>query len=219
MVIIMNRRLTLEETKKCLIAWQKLKDQDALTLLVTCNNGLIIYFVKKFLGKGLTFEELQSVGKEGFIRACSKIDYHDMTLTNFSSYVSTAIINQIKRELNWYSKHSHVISFEEPIAFSKDGDEMKVEDLLGSDPEELIENVIAEIKSDILKEALQSLTSRERQIILLRYGLDDKHRMTQSEISKLFHCSKQTISIQEQKALRKMRHPKNTRKLKDFIEE
>ena len=53
----------------------------------------------------------------------------------------------------------------------------------------------------------------------MRYGLDDKYKKTQAEIAELFGCSKQTIAKQEQKALVKMRHPRNTRKLKDFIEE
>ena len=76
-----------------------------------------------------------------------------------------------------------------------------------------------EMKIDIVREALQCLTSREQQIILLRYGLDEVHKKTQDEVAEIFGCSKTTIAKQEQKALVKMRHPRNTRKLKDFIED
>lgn len=96
---------------------------------------------------------------------------------------------------------------------------MKIEDLVGTDAEQLIEDVISEMKIDIVREALQCLTSRERQIILLRYGLDDTHKKTQDEIAEIFGCSKSLIAKQEKKALIKMRHPRNTKKLKDFIEE
>ena len=75
------------------------------------------------------------------------------------------------------------------------------------------------MKIDIVREALQCLTSREQQIIFLRYGLDEVHKKTQDEVAEIFGCSKATIAKQEQKALVKMRHPRNTRKLKDFIED
>lgn len=211
--------LTKEETKKCLRAWRELRDENALTLLTICNIGLVRFFARKYLGKGLTFDELVSAGNEGLIRAINKFDYSERAIEGFSSYTAIAIENQMKYELRKYNKHSHVISFEQPIGSNKDGDEMKIEDLIGTDSEELIENVISEMKIDIVREALQCLTSREKQIILLRYGLDDVHKKTLEEVAEIFGCSRALISKQEQKALVKMRHPRNTRKLKDFIEE
>ena len=97
--------------------------------------------------------------------------------------------------------------------------QMKIEDIVGTDAEQLLENVISEMKIEIVREALQCLTSREQQIIFLRYGLDDVHKKTQNEVAEIFGCSKSTIAKQEQKALVKMRHPRNTRKLKDFIDD
>lgn len=215
----MARRLSLDETKNCLRAWRELGDEDALEVLTICNGGLVGFFAKKYLGKGLTFEELQSAGNEGLINAINKFDYNERAIEGFSSYISIAIENQMKMELRKYNKHSHVLSFDQPIGQNKDGDEMKIEDLIGTDAEQLIEDVISEMKIDIVREALQCLTSREQQIILLRYGLDEVHKKTQDEVAEIFGCSKATIAKQEQRALVKMRHPRNTRKLKDFIEE
>lgn len=215
----MARRLSLDETKNCLRAWRELGDEDALEVLTICNGGLVGFFAKKYLGKGLTFEELQSAGNEGLINAINKFNYNEKTIEGFSSYISIAIENQMKMELRKYNKHSHVLSFDQPIGQNKDGDEMKIEDLIGTDAEQLIEDVISEMKIDIVREALQCLTSREQQIILLRYGLDEVHKKTQDEVAEIFGCSKATIAKQEQRALVKMRHPRNTRKLKDFIEE
>lgn len=218
-VKIMARRLSLEETKNCLRAWRELADEEALEVLTICNGGLVGFFAKKYLGKGLTFEELQSAGNEGLINAINKFDYNERAIEGFSSYISIAIENQMKMELRKYNKHSHVLSFDQPIGQNKDGDEMTIEDLVGTDAEQLIEDVISEMKIDIVREALQCLTSREQQIILLRYGLDEAHKKTQDEVAEIFGCSKTTIAKQEQKALIKMRHPRNTRKLKDFIED
>lgn len=215
----MARRLSLDETKNCLRAWRELGDEDALEVLTICNGGLVGFFAKKYLGKGLTFEELQSAGNEGLINAINKFNYNEKAIEGFSSYISIAIENQMKMELRKYNKHSHVLSFDQPIGQNKDGDEIKIEDLIGTDAEQLIEDVISEMKIDIVREALQCLTSREQQIILLRYGLDEVHKKTQDEVAEIFGCSKATIAKQEQRALVKMRHPRNTRKLKDFIEE
>lgn len=215
----MAKRLTLDETKNYLRAWRELSDKQALEILVTCNAALVTFFVKKYLGKGLTFEELTSSGNEGLIRAINKFDYKQREIEAFSSYIATSIVNQIKSDLYKNNKHSHVLSFDQLIGQNKDGDEMRIEDLVGTDAEQLIEDVISEMKIDIVREALQCLTSREQQIILLRYGLDEVHKKTQDEVAEIFGCSKATIANQEQKALTKMRHPRNTRKLKDFIEE
>lgn len=215
----MIRKLSLEETKKCLRAWREFSDKEALEVLMVCNGGLVVFFVKKYLGKGLTFDELKSAGDEGLLRAINKFDYKEREIEKFSSYISVAIENQIRIELKKYNKHSHVLSFDQPIGQNKDGDEMTIEDLIGTDANQLIEDVISEMKIDIVRNALQCLTSRERQIILLRYGLDDTHKKTQDEIAEIFGCSKSLIAKQEKKALIKMRHPRNTKKLKDFIEE
>lgn len=215
----MIRKLSLEETKKCLRAWREFSDKEALEVLMVCNGGLVVFFVKKYLGKGLTFDELKSAGDEGLLRAINKFDYKEREIEKFSSYISVAIENQIRIELKKYNKHSHVLSFDQPIGQNKDGDEMTIEDLIGTDANQLIEDVISEMKIDIVREALQCLTSREHQIILLRYGLDDTHKKTQDEIAEIFGCSKSLIAKQEKKALIKMRHPRNTKKLKDFIEE
>lgn len=215
----MIRKLSLEETKKCLRAWREFSDKEALEVLMVCNGGLVVFFVKKYLGKGLTFDELKSAGDEGLLRAINKFDYKEREIEKFSSYISVAIENQIRIELKKYNKHSHVLSFDQPIGQNKDGDEMTIEELIGTDANQLIEDVISEMKIDIVREALQCLTSRERQIILLRYGLDDTHKKTQDEIAEIFGCSKSLIAKQEKKALIKMRHPRNTKKLKDFIEE
>ncbi len=214
----MDKRLNLDETKNALRAWRELGDKDALTLLVVSNGGLIGFFAKKYSGEGVTFEELVSAGNEGLVRAINKFNYQERDIRGFSTYISTAIENSMRYELRKYNKHSHVLSFDQPIGQNKDGDDLRIEDIVGTDAEEMIENIISEMKTDIVREALKSLTSREQQIILLRYGFDDAHKKTLEEIAQIFGCSKQAISKQEQKALIKMRHPRNTKKLKDFLD-
>lgn len=219
MMKVMAKILTFDETNKCLRAWRELNDKNALEILIISNSGLVVFFAKKYMGKGLTFEELQSAGNVGLLNAINKFDYKERAIEGFTSYISVAIENCMKMELKKYHKHSHVLSFDQPIGQNKDGKEMRIEELVGTDTEQLIEDVISEIKIDIVREALQCLTSREQQIILLRYGLDETYKKTQEEVAEIFGCSQSVIARQEKKALLKMRHPRNTRKLKDFIED
>lgn len=213
-----KKRLTNEETLRTLNLYRKTQDQEALELLVVSNMGLVGYFVKLYLNTGIDYDDLKSAGTIGLINAINKFDV-EKPIEAFSSYISRGIDNQIKQEIRKQKKHKGVMSLDAPIGHNKDGDDMTIEDIVGTDEEQLFNDVILGFKVEIVREALQSLTYREQQIILLRYGLDDAHRKTQEEVAELFDCSKTTILKQEQKALVKMRHPKNTRKLKDFIDD
>lgn len=215
----MAKTLSLEETLRYLKLWKESRAENALLQLVNGNGGLITLFVKRHLKDGLSFDDLYSAGKEGLIKAIEKFNYNEYGIQAFSTYISFYIEGYIKREKSKFNKHSHVLSFDQPIGQNKDGDEMRIEDLVGTDAEQLMDDVISNMKIDIVKDALQCLTSREKQIILLRYGLDEAHRKTQEEVAQMFNSSQPQIARIEQKALVKMRHPKNTRKLKDFVDE
>lgn len=214
----MDNRLTLEETEKYLIEWRDYHDERALEKLIKNNEGLLKYIARRYLNKGLTYDELVSAGTEGLLKAINMFDYIDKSVSSFSSYAGTAIENEMRFELKKYKKHNHVLSLEQPIGQNNDGDELTLEDIIESDDEELIEDIISNMKNEIVRDALNCLTSREKQIILLRYGLDDEHSKTQEEVAQIFNCSQTMIVKQEQKALIKMRHPKNTKKIKDFID-
>jgi len=115
--------------------------------------------------------------------------------------------------------HAEVLSFSQSIGQNKDGKEQTLEDTLGTDDDMLINDVLSDIKSEVVKNALNSLTSKERKIILLRYGLEKDKCKTLEEVGEIFGVTRERIRQTEEKALIKMRHPRNTRKLKDFIED
>ena len=211
----MSRKLSLDETKRFLIAWREYEDKDALTVLVECNQGLVGYFVGKNIGKGLSNDELMSAGNLGLLKAINAFDYNNISINAFSSYISVSIDREMKKDIKKNSKHSDVISFDDHI-YGEDED-LTIEGIIGTDEDELLNNVIDNLKIDIVRDALKSLSHREQQIILLRYGLDDKHRKNLDEIAEILNCSRQNVSLMEKRALIKMRHPRNTKKLKDFF--
>ncbi len=69
----MTRILSVEETRKCLRAWREFADRDALEVLTVCNGGLVVFIAKKYLGRGLTFDELKSAGNEGLLNAINNL--------------------------------------------------------------------------------------------------------------------------------------------------
>ena len=211
----MARKLSLDETKRFLIAWREYEDKDALTVLVECNQGLVGFFISKYIGKGLSFDELMSAGNLGLLKAINGFDYENVSIKAFSSYLAVSIDREMKKDIKKNDKHSNVISFDDHI-YGED-DDLTIEDIIGTDADELLNNVIDNLKIDIVRDALKSLSHREQQIILLRYGLDDKHRKSQEEVAEILNCSSQNVSLIERRALIKMRHPRITKKLKDFI--
>lgn len=211
-----KKTLNNEQTLNYLKLWREDFNEDALSLLTVSNTGLVKLIASKHSRKGLSFEELESAGYEALIRAINKFDYINRPIEGFSTYISVAIENAITREIDNYKKHEYVLSFETPIGSSKDGDDFKLEEIIGTDSDILFNDIINEMKIGVVREALKCLTSRERQIIILRYALDEQNKKTQDELAQIFNTSRQNISLLEQKALIKMRHPRNTRKLKDF---
>lgn len=214
----MKRKLELQDIKNCLYLWRAYGDQQAATVLIESNMGLVRTIANKYRSNGLSFAELESAGRLGLFNAINKFDFETRDMEGFSSYIGKAIENSIRLELRGYRKHSHVLSFDQPLGQNKDGDELKIEDIVGTDADELMDGVISEMKNEVLREALNCLTTREKRIIFLRYGLDEAYCKTQEELATMFNCSKSTIAKQEAKALTKMRHPKNTRKIKDFLD-
>lgn len=214
----MSKVLSLDETKDLLVAWREFGDREAYTSLTVYNFGLVNTIAKRFYSDGTDFNDLVSAGTEGLIRAINKFDYQKYSMGAFTTYAGNSIENQIKMELRNYNKHKHVLSFENPTTNIVDGDHITIGDLIGSDEEEICELITSKMKIKIIREILKSLTPRERQIIMLRYGLNEQENKTQVEIAKDFGCSRSLISKQEKAALVKLRRPENIKKLKPYLD-
>ena len=215
----MNEKNNLMNTRELLIAWREHNNKNALTQIVTQKRGLVVSIARDYLNNGLSLEELKSAGYEGLINAINTFDYNENKIEEFDEYLKTYIERSIKRDINEYNKHNQIISIEEQIENDMFGYEMKDEVIIGNDEEQLIDEVISEIKNDVLRESLQSLTSREKKIIFLRYAFDENHSKTQEELAKMFGCSRASICNQERKALIKMRHQRSIKNNKSNIDE
>lgn len=213
-----NDRITDKQTAELLKHYKQTGDQKVLEILILSKMRLVHYIIKKYLNTGMPYEDLKSLAVLGLIKAINKFDIQK-PIEAFTKYISITIDNQILEEIRKEKKHRRVISFETPISQSKDGDDLTIEDIIGSDEDALFNEVVSEIKSEIVRNALRCLTYQEQQLILLRFGLNDSYKKTQEEAAKMLNCSQSQIKRLEKKALIKMRHPRNVRQLKDFYDE
>lgn len=214
--------LTSEELRELLTKWRYSNDQQAITIIIERNMGLVRKIASKFRDYNFTFEELEMIGMEKIWESANNFNFEDKgeeLPKVFGAYLAVSIERGILREIKKNAKHAEVLSFSQSIGQNKDGKEQTLEDTLGTDDDMLINDVLSDIKSEVVKNALNSLTSKERKIILLRYGLEKDKCKTLEEVGEIFGVTRERIRQTEEKALIKMRHPRNTRKLKDFIED
>lgn len=215
----MKQNITYEEIKKNLILWREGKNEDALIWLVKNNSKLIYFISRKYKGKGLSFDELNSAGLEGLIKAVTRFNYNykSVNLCSFKSYIYKSIENQIITDIKNNSKHNDVVSINESIKSLYDDEEYTLEELIPSDDLDAMSQMICKMEDEYVKNALCLLSPKERNIICLRYGLEGNEILTLNEIGKLYNCSGQAISAQEQKALKKMKTAGNSTVIHELI--
>lgn len=215
----MEEKVTYDEIKKNLILWNEHKDENALIWLVKSNTKLIYYVANRYKGRGLFFEELTSAGLEGLIKALSRFNYNyeSVNLCSFKSYIYKSIENQIITDIKNNGKHSEVLSINERIKSLYDDEEYTLEETIPSDDLDAMDQMICKMEEEYVRNALCLLSPKERNIICLRYGLEENEILSLSEIGKLYNCSRQAVYVQEQKALKKMKTASNSSVIHELI--
>ncbi len=170
--------------------------------LIEHNLRLVVYIAKRFENTGINIEDLISIGTLGLIKAINTF-CSDKNI-KLATYASRCIENEILMYIRKISgKHSE-ISIDEPLNVDWDGNELLLSDILGSDEEPAAAQIIKEEENAAIHEAVNSLDERERQIIILRYGLDGNPEMTQKDVADLLGISQSYISRLEKKIISKL---------------
>lgn len=175
----------------------------AKEMLIEHNLRLVAHIIKKYQISDEEPDDLLSIGTIGLIKAIGSFDESKGKL---ATYACRCIENEILMLLRGKKKTARDVSLYETIGQDKEGNEIQLMDVIeqsqmdACDRYELSENVKK------LKEMLQSLlTRREREIIMLRYGLADGEEKTQSQIGKRMGISRSYVSRIEKRALGKLR--------------
>jgi len=193
--------LSKEEEEECL---KRLAEGDltAKDELIEHNMRLVAHIVKKFENTKEDNEDLISIGTIGLIKAIDS--FNPNKNTRLATYSARCIENEILMHLRKTKKLNNEKLMHEPIGSDKEGNEIKLIDILGTAVDVVSEKVELAMKEETLYEKLKELDSRERKVLELRYGLKDGQEKTQREIADRLDISRSYVSRIEKKAVNKL---------------
>ncbi len=178
-------------------------DEMARSKLIEHNLRLVVFLAKKYENTGVDLEDLVSIGSVGLIKGVNtyKLDKN----IKLATYASRCIDNEILMFLRKNKRRKGEISFEDNLSFDSDGNELHLEDVLGTDSDIVTRGLEKEIEKKILYEEIEKLSSRDKKIMILRYGLFGHEEMTQKDVAELLGISQSYISRIEKKVIRKLK--------------
>ena len=177
-------------------------DQDARNVLIERNLRLVAHIAKKYENSKDLQEDLISIGTIGLIKAVDS--YKQNHKTKLATYASRCIENEILMHLRTNKKTSLDVSLNETIGIDKDGSKIVLGDILSSNQEEFIDIVDRNDTIDKFKTYFNILDGREKDTLIMRYGLNNTKKYTQKEIAKKLNISRSYVSRLEKRALIKL---------------
>lgn len=181
---------------------EKLRES-ARNTLIEHNLRLVVYIAKRFENTGESVEDLISVGSIGLIKAINNFNMEKNI--KLATYASRCIENEILMHLRKIVKLKSEVSLEEPLNIDGDGNELVLADVITLDNDSVTKNLENACEQKILLELVSHLNRREREIIYLRFGLNNIEEKTQKEVADLLGISQSYISRIEKKILSKLK--------------
>ena len=178
-------------------------DDNARQTLVERNLRLVVYIAKKFDNTGVGVEDLISIGTIGLMKAINT--FNPEKKIKFAPYASRCIENEILMYLRRNNKIKQEVSIDEPLNQDRDGNELLLSDILGTDEDVIYKNLEDEVDNKLLKVAISKLTDKEKYIMNLRFGMAGYKEKTQKEVADMLGISQSYISRLEKKIMIKMR--------------
>lgn len=178
-------------------------DEIARSKLIEHNLRLVVFLSKKYENTGVDLEDLVSIGTIGLIKGVNtyKLDKN----IKLATYASRCIDNEILMFLRKNKRRKGEISFEDSLSYDSEGNELHLEDILGTDSDIVTRPLEEEIEKKILYEELVKLNERDKEIMCLRYGLLGKKEMTQKEVADALGISQSYISRIEKKVINRLK--------------
>ncbi len=177
--------------------------QAARNKLIEHNLRLVVFIAKKFDNTGVGTEDLVSIGTIGLMKAVSSFDASKNI--KLATYASKCIENEILMFLRKTASMRREVSIEEPMNVDWDGNELSLADILGTDGQEIEEQLEAQEERSFILKAVRSLDERDRTIVMMRFGLGTTREYTQKEVADTLGISQSYISRLEKRILQKLR--------------
>lgn len=204
--------LSEAEERLCLIKMAD-GDESSRNKLIEHNLRLVAHIVKKFENTKEDSEDLISIGTIGLIKAIES--YSSEKGTKLATYAARCIENEILMHLRGLKKTRKDVSLNDPIGQDKEGNEISLIDILKSTNKDVVDEITLNMEKKKIYEYLHILDEREKEVVIARFGLDNRKELTQREIAKKLNISRSYVSRIEKRALMKLfnefyRQPKRT---------
>ena len=178
-------------------------DISARNKLIEHNLRLVVFLAKRYENTRIDLEDLVSIGSIGLIKGINTFS-KDKNI-RLATYCSRCIDNEILMFLRKTKKSKTDISFEESLSFDADGNELHLEDILGTEKDIVTKPLDEKIDKQLLRNELEKLDFREKEIMCLRYGLYGYSEMTQKDVADKLKISQSYISRIEKKVINKLK--------------
>src|SRR5574344_2268384 len=179
-------------------------DKFARNKLIEHNLRLVVFLAKKYENTNIDLEDLVSIGSIGLIKGINTFSRGKNI--KLATYCSRCIDNEILMHLRKNKKTKADVSFEESLSFDADGNELHLEDILGTEDNIVTKGLDEEIDKKILNEELEKLDDRDKEIMTLRYGLNGVEEMTQKDVAEKLQISQSYISRIEKKIIKRLKN-------------
>lgn len=178
-------------------------DRTAREKMIVHNLRLVIYIAKKFENSIVNIEDLTSIGSLGLIKAVNS--FKPSKNIKFATYASRCVENEILMFLRKQSNKNIDISIDDALSVDSDGNELNLIDILYTDEYEVSKNIEEESEKQVLWQSIHTLPKREKEIILMRFGLDGTPEKTQKEVADEIGISQSYISRLEKRIFKKLK--------------
>lgn len=194
--------LSEEEEKKYVIR-SMAGDIEARNYLIEHNMRLVVYIAKRFESPKVLLEDLISIGSMGLIKGVEtfKLDKN----IKLGTYASRCIENEILMFLRKVSKQKVEISLDEPLNIDGDGNELLLSDVIATPEAHALDEVLKDEKERVMYQAVERLKPREKEIIIMRFGLYNSESFTQKEVADKLGISQSYISRLEKRIMHKLK--------------
>ncbi len=178
-------------------------EESAKQRLVEHNLRLVVYIARRFESTGINLEDLISIGTIGLIKAIGtyKLDKK----IKLATYASRCIENEILMHIRKTANQKAEVSLDEPINMDCDGNELLLSDILGTEEDTVLRPLEDDVDLRVLRQSLRELPEREREIILMRFGLEGRKELTQKEVAQKMGISQSYISRLEKRIILRLK--------------
>ncbi len=178
-------------------------NEEAKQRLIEHNLRLVVYIARRFENTGVNLEDLISIGTIGLIKGINT--YRREKNIRLATYASRCIENEILMHIRKISSQRSEISLDEPINMDYDGNELLLSDILGTEEDMILRPLEDDVDLRVLRQALSELPEREREIVVMRYGLYGRKELTQKEVAQKMGISQSYISRLEKRIMARLK--------------